>query len=64
MKPETVNWLRRELQRGKLLRAALGRGLGQSARGTVRGLGARGDKRRLSRRLLPCTNCSLIADSR
>ncbi len=27
LKPETVKWLRRELQRGELTRAALGRGL-------------------------------------
>ena len=32
--------------------------------GNCAGLGARGDKWRQSRRLLPCTNCSLIADSR
>ena len=32
LKPETVNWLRQELQRGELSRAALGRGLSEESR--------------------------------
>ena len=49
LKPETVNWLRRGLTHGKLLRAALmPLLLGQFAQETVRRLGWRGDTWRQS----------------